>query len=240
MPLPDVRMRLTGALPRVLLVDTNGAKLRDIRDALAGAGAGAIVLDPSAVPSDSGRIIVRTLEWEPGDLVFHEGFPAGNSGRVPLTELRLFQRGFRYSEQIETTKSREKRLALGRAVLTGGAIMTKTVTTTTTTAAMAKEGFIVIHRSDGGPELILYENRMDFGFLGSGMQPSRLANLQKTAAWLKGLAPGVTLLERLLEPGLVRGLPPLPVDPADLMIRLLYLDHEAGKPPDNSLEMIEG
>jgi hypothetical protein len=142
----------------------------------------------------------------------------------PFAAVRLLQRGARThsSTQVETTTKRQ--LNLGRALLSGGMMLTKKVTTTTERTTHAKEPFLLVQRGDGAPDLMVYEHRMSYQCLGAEMAHATLANLGLLAARLQTQCPQAPLDDRVGRPGFVAGLPLLGADPVDLG---LYLVSEA-------------
>lgn len=234
--LPDVRIRLAGAMPRVLMQEPGAEKLRAVQTGLGNAGVHSVFVDPAEVSSDKDRLIVRRLEREGNTLVAYSGLITETRHVIPAGSIQLLQRGLRTHQTDQTVTTKEGKLDIKRAIATGGMLIMKSVTTSTTETSVSKEGFILVHRTKGEPDLILYESKLDYRFLGTEIQPARFVNLQKTVGWLQSFAPGVPALEKLLDPALVRGLPPLPADPVDVLLEILYLDYQS---ENTKVEMVD-
>ena len=218
--LPDARRALQGPLPRVFArAAAHGPALVE---GLAAEGFLAWCGDPSNIPSDADRVVVRRIAWEPGGLRAFDG--RGDVHDCPAPAVRLLQRGIRTRTGTEIERTKETRFDLGKAVLSGGLLLTKTVEKVKETLTHAKEPFLLVQRGDGHPDLMLYEHRLDYQCLGPDMGPSSLTNLGLLARRLQALCPQAPLDDRVGRPGFVTGLPSLGVDPVDLA---LYLVSEA-------------
>lgn len=233
MAVPDVSRRLTGALPRVLLSDASGERVTALAGAFEEAGFAVLSCDPAAVPGDDDRVVARRLELHPGEaLVAFDS--TGAEHRCPLGAARLIQRGTRNNVTTEMVTEKKKQLALGKAVLTGGLAISKTVETRTMKITESSERFLLLHRSgdlgasSDGRDVIIYERRIDYRVLGAEMQTSSAANLDKLTIMLRALLPGVPLDDRVARPGFIAGLPLTTADPTDLALFLVHLDHLAG------------
>ena len=225
----EVRMRLSGRLPRALLSRASGARdWGDATAALRAAGFATLICDPADAPSDVDRIVGRRVEmtadgdgkgdrllvWDGGDTC-HAVRPA---------DISLIQSAVRTTVDRRQVTTEKQRLDPGRAILSGGLILTRKVTSSTTLTSETREPFLLLHRA-GGADLVLYERRLDYRFLGADMQPSSRANFQRLTARVRAFCPGVAFDERAAQPGFIAGLPPTSADPTDLSLYLVALAH---------------
>lgn len=218
----DVQRRTAGTLPRVLLLDADEGKLSNMGRQLQALGFGVLLVDPAQIPGDDQRIIARTLELDASGMVVIEG--TGNETRhvVPVSAIELLQRGQRSASQVKTTTTTARKFDAGRAILSGGLALTKKVQTTTTTREESREPFLVVHCKDGSPDVVLYEHRLDYRFLGKQMQPTSRGNLEATIARIRAMVPAVPLDDRVQRPGFVQGLPAAgAVEPVDMALYLV-------------------
>jgi len=221
----DVQRRLAGILPRVVLVDADRDEIHIAQNALEAAGFQAIAFDPMLAPTDDDRRFARTLELERDAMVVVSGVGAETRERVPLEAVALVQRALRSSTASRQVTTRERKLALGTAILTGGIKMTKTVERTTTESTQTQESWLVLHRRDGGPDVVLAERRLDYRFLGGTLQPASYANFEATVARIRALLPRAPFDDRASKPGFVAGLPACSADPLDVALFLIQLTH---------------
>ncbi|WP_243324318.1 hypothetical protein [Geothrix sp. SG200] len=215
--LPDAARMLAGTLPRILARATPDGE--GLAAALVAEGFLAWAAEPSAVPTDGTRLVVRSLDWEPGG--FRAVDAKGQTHPCPLDAVRLLQRGARTQSTTEVLKTKERRFDLGKAVLSGGLLLTKKVEKVEERTTHAKEPFLLVQRGDGHPDLMVYEHGMDYRCLGADMRPATLANLALLSARFQALCPQAPLDDRVGRPGFVAGLPHLPVDPVDLALDLV-------------------
>jgi hypothetical protein len=217
LPLPDVTRALAGTLPRVLVRAAEEAD-RQLRE-LEAAGFVAFAGDGATVPTDRDRVVARDLELSP------EGITAldaqGQRHPCPVSAVTALIRGVRRVEMIDVQTSTQHKLALGKALITGGLAVTKKVTTTTERTTEEKEAFLLLLRGDGQPAIMLHERRLNYRCLGTALQPSTFGNFTVLLARLRALAPAAVLDDRIIRPGFLTGLPPLAEDPADLAIFLV-------------------
>jgi hypothetical protein len=220
--LADLNRRLAGTLPRVLFV--GGAPV-GLVETLSALGFGLFTCEPEEVPGDDQRVVVRKIELAPGAGALLAGDAKGQSHRCAAADIALLQRGVRVSRTSQAVKTTERKLDVGRAVLSGGLMLTKKVDKTEVKTTESSEPFLLVQRS-AGPDLILYERRIDYRALGPEMQPASRANLEVVWRKLCALAPD-RVDDRAGRPGFVTGLPMTSADPVDLALALVALSRAA-------------
>jgi hypothetical protein len=226
MVLADVNRRLLGVMPRVLLPAAPAERTDELVSDLEGLGFVAFACDPRTVPGDADRLLVRGIEARPDGVTFVDG--QGQKHDCPSTAMALIQRGVRVSSTSEKVETTERRVDVGKAVLTGGMLLTSKVKKQTVHTQENREAFLLVVRNDGEPDAIIYERRLDYRFLGADKQPSSFANLERTLARLRALAPTAPVDDRLTRPGFVTGLPLVSADPVDLGLFLVSLARTRG------------
>jgi hypothetical protein len=209
----DASRLLAGVLPRVLVRATSEGPR--IVEALTKAGFVAFIGEESSIPSDKDRVVARNLELLPNGLVAVDG--RGQRFECPANAITAFIRGIRLVESTEVTKTTERKLDIGKTLMTGLPI-TKKVTTESSRTNATKEAFILIQCRGGLPEIILYEHKLNYQCLGSGIQPSTFGNQMALLARLRALASQAPMDDRITRPGYLTGLPALAVDPVDLAV----------------------
>ena len=215
--LVDASRLLTGMPPRVLVRATqDGVR---IAEALAAAGFTAFVGEVAAIQGDKDRVVARNLECASDGFVAVDG--RGQRHDCPAASIAAFLRGLRVLETSELVKTTERKLDLGKALLTSGLAITKKVETTSERRTSSREPFILVQRNDGLPGIMLYEGRLNYQCLGPALQPSRTANFTALLSRLRALAPGAPVDDRITRPGFLAGLPVLSVDPTDLALFLV-------------------
>ena len=210
--LPDVSRLLAGTLPRVLVrAASDGDR---IAAALEAEGFVAFAAEPSEVPTDRQRVVARDLAWIDSGFRAIEG--NGEVHDCPAVAVSAILRGIRLVEASETIHTTERKLALGKALLTGGLALTKKVETTSQRTTTEKEPFLLVQRGDGRPDILIRERRFNYRCLGPALQPAAHLNFAALLARLRALAPGAPFDERMALPGFLAGLPPMALEPSDL------------------------
>jgi hypothetical protein len=217
----DAQRRLAGILPRVILVD-DAAAVDSAKAALDAAGFRTIAFDPRLAPGADDRVLARSLRIEGSELVAISGVGVETEHGVPLHSVALMQRAIGQTATSHTSTTRERRFALGSAVLTGGLKMTKTVERTVSSTTETRESLLVLQRRDG-EDVMLAEHRLDYRFLGAELQPTSHASFEATVARLRRAAPRARYDDRAARPGFVAGLPSCPGDRLDVALYLLRL-----------------
>ncbi|HET6148956.1 MAG TPA: hypothetical protein VFH68_15570 [Polyangia bacterium] len=211
----DLRYRLQGTLPRVLMSAADGERLTQVAERLEPLGFVTVVCDPRLAPTDAERLVARALRLQRDALVAVDG--AGGEHQCPWSAVGVIQRGVRVSRQTTKEKTVEHKFDVTRAVLSSGLILTRKETKEVVRVSEASEPFALLQRNDGEPDIILYERRIDYRFLGGDMQPSSRANLETAIRRVRAAAPAAVHDDRVARPGFVGGLPALsgPADPVD-------------------------
>jgi hypothetical protein len=217
MAAPDVAHRLAGVLPRVLHSDADGARVDAFVARLTTLGVVAFALDPRRALDDSDRIVARTLTLG-ADLVVEDR--GGRLHAVPWSSLMLLQRGARVASSTETVKTKTRELSLGRAIVTGGISVSKKVERVEERTATTREPFLVLQRSDGLPDVMLYERRLDYRFLPKPVASS-FQNLELTERALLDRAPHAVKDLRLMRPGFLTGMLGARADAVDVGLELV-------------------
>ena len=212
----DAVRLLTGTFPRILL--RNVPEPEALVAALQAEGYLAWASNPAQVQGDARRMLLRDLQWTEDGFLAQDG---QGTQHCPFAAVRLFQRGTRTHAATVLETSTSRKVDLGRALLSGGMMITKKVTTTTERTTHAKEPFLLVQRNDGLPDLMIYEHRMSYQCLGAAMGHATLVNLGLLVAKFQSLCPQAPLDDRVNRPGFIAGLPMLGLDPVDLGLFLV-------------------
>jgi len=217
----DLRHRLQGALPRVLMSDADGDRLAAISERLDELGFITLVCDPRLAPTDADRVLAKAFRFETDQLVIVDG--GGGEHDLPWAAIEAIQRGTRTHTQKIEEKTVTHKFDATRAVLSGGLILTKKQEIVTVRQTETAEPFAMVQRGDGEPDVMLYERGMDYRALGRDMQPSSRANLEALVRRIRAAAPAAIYDERVARPGFLTALPSSSVDPVDVALHLVSL-----------------
>jgi hypothetical protein len=215
------RLRAAGRGPVVLATTASPDDARSLAAAVEAAGLRALVLEPGELETEAGRFLVRTPAFE--GTALHVVSRQAASLALECAAIRLVLRGTMVESTPETATTRERKFSLGKAIMTQGLVVTKTVEKTTRSEAETREGFAHLY-APGHPPIVLRESALSWEHSGLPRQPSRAANFTAFLAEVRRRAPGAVYDDRLLtRAGQVRMLGPAlpPEEYLDVAVTLL-------------------
>jgi hypothetical protein len=157
-------------------------------------GISPLLLTPEDVETDDRRFLVRSFHL--GDHGITATSRRGENTEIEYGQVRLFLRGTRIDEKTELKTTEQRQFSLGRAVLTQGLMMTKTVRKLEQVKTSDREDFFHLY-VEGRPPLVFRSGGLDYRALGSALQPSVQANFTRLLAQLRQALPQALYDERL-------------------------------------------
>jgi len=196
----DVRQKLAGPVP-VIAASTDdphaaGALLESIR----GRGHGAVACDRQLVPTSSDMA-------QPADFHFTAEAFVGvvpGLGEVTLAygEILALLWARHKATESETSTSRSRKFSAGRAILSGGLLVSKVTTTIKTSTVQEDQHVLYVYRrqsAEGGlANVLLTETGLRYAGLGEAKGLSRLESFRTTVEQLRQRAPEAIFDARLL------------------------------------------
>jgi len=182
--------------PAVLATFGEAAAAATYADELRSRGFEVLVLAPEAMETDQERFVMRDFEIGP------EGLTARSrkgSAEVAWRDVRLLLRGAVRIERKRTQTVQRRELSLGRAVITGGLMVTKAVKTSKTETLIENEGFLHLYLASGRP-LVFRQSDLNYAGLGPALQHSAAANFARLVTALRAACPEALYDERLATP----------------------------------------
>jgi hypothetical protein len=189
------RLRAPGNGPLIVAVLAEKERAEQLSEQLRSAGFKSLVLTADEIDTATCAWIVRRFGLGKSEL--HVETEKGGNLDIPLQHIDLILPGIRIARDTTTETVKERSLDLGRAVLTGGMMLTKTTKTTREVTIEARERFINLYAGDA-PIIVLRENVLDYNSLGSALKPARSSNFTYLLTELRRCCPGVRYDERLL------------------------------------------
>jgi hypothetical protein len=217
----EARMRLAGEPPAVL------ARLADPEaDALCAtlraAGLAALACQ-LPVPGDDDRLVPRSFELGAEEVTFHPR--TGPPVSIAYASITLLLRGLSVTSEHKVRTETQRKFSLGKAMLTQGLSMTKTVKHEVHSQVENAEHFLLIHAP--GLNVAIREDEVVFTGLGKELQPSRVANMNLVSTRLRERCANARYDDRLLRMG-KRGVPLDDGDPMDVFAEFLRRGAEEG------------
>jgi hypothetical protein len=189
------RLRAPGNGPLTVAVLAEEERAEQLSEQLHSAGFKALVLTAREIETATFAWIVRRFGL--GEHELHVEKEKGDNLKISFQDVDLILRGIRISHSTTTETVKDRSLDLGRAVLSGGMMITKTTKTTRDVPTEARELFINLYAGDA-PTIVFRENALDYNSLGPARKPSRSENFTYLVAELRRCCQGAQYDERLM------------------------------------------
>jgi len=121
----DLRLRLAGGIPAVFATVSDGAEADGHVQFLRSRGHGAVTCDADAVPATEDQLV--PCEFEMTDAALRGSCTQGRRFELPYAEIFALVHVAAVSSAEHSTTTQEKKLSLGRAVVSGGMMLRKKV-----------------------------------------------------------------------------------------------------------------
>lgn len=189
------RLRAPGNGPFIVAVLADRERAEQIVQELHSAGFKAVGLTAGEIDTAAFAWIVRRFSLREREI--HVETEKGGPLDISFQDINLVLCGMRISHTTATETVKERSVNLGRAVLSGGMMISKTTKTTRDVTTDVRERFLSLYAGDA-PAIIFYENALDYNSLGSARKPSRSENFTYLVAELRRYCPGARYDERLM------------------------------------------
>jgi hypothetical protein len=199
----EARQKLAVGLPAVVLFTPDRARTTSLMATLRARGHGVVGCDGNAVvPSGSMALFKRfvldedalVLDVAPGA---DQGEPEGAPGRIRYADLLALVRAT-HRHTFEThEEKKERKFRPGAALVSGGLVLTKTVTRDIVRTGEAREPVLYVFSRTHAP-CLLREGAAQYAGLGEATRPTRVENFATTLRLLRDKAPAVPYEDRLV------------------------------------------
>jgi hypothetical protein len=202
----EQRLNLVAGLPAVVLAAPDPEPARALLRKIRARGHGAVAFDARAVVPSGEMVALRRCRLDPDGLAAEDPAALGSPGepapsiveRLPFDDLLALIRAT-HRRRVETkAEVKEKKFGAGRALMTGGLMLTKTVTREETRVTDERDQVLYAFRRSGERPWLLRERSAGYGWLGDKLAPSSLQNFVATVTLLRARAPRATYDERLM------------------------------------------
>lgn len=200
----EERLKLAAGLPAIVLMSAEHGPARALAEKIRLRRHVAIVCDAATVVASEAMIPVRRFAFEADALVL----PEQPGMRLPYDDVLAVLRAMHKAHTETHTEVKGKEFSAGRAILTGGLMLSKKVARDEKTVADERDQVLYLFRRSGETPWLLRERGTHYAGLGPQLGPSSAQNFLATIARLRALAPTAFHDERLLNP---RGAPTRPV-----------------------------
>jgi hypothetical protein len=192
----DLRLRLAGGLPAVFVTVDDDAEANRHVEFLRARGHGAVRCDMDELPAPEDQCVPLHFELSAaavcGTLVGNRRFD------VPYAEIMALVRAASVTSAEQTKTTQEKKLSLGRAVVTGGLMMRKKVDRIDKKMTMEQEQMLYMFRRGEPSPYVWKELTLHYQGLGDDRKLTTAQNFAELTDRLRAHAPHAFCDERLL------------------------------------------
>ena len=192
----DARLKLAVPPPVVVASGLSLEPAQELLGVLRQRGHGAVACDAGGVPVRESALIVRG--FTPGAHALDGIDDHKRAFSLPYAQILGIVRAVELSSETQTVETTEKKLAIGRALLSGGVMLNKSVTKVATTDSATRQQVAYVFRSSDKEPVLLEEHRMSYEGLGAQRASSTHKSFDALIGLLRRSAPGAMYDDRLV------------------------------------------
>jgi hypothetical protein len=191
----EARPRMIGGGPTVVASFADPGLAMALADKLNKGGFATMVIDAALVRGKSGHFVVRRFELNEWSL--HLETSDGQQAEIPYEEIDLLLAGTSIVASSETITVTERKLSLGKTILSGGIPITRKIERKEeiTTEERGKVLYLYAGRR---PQVFFSQNCMSYDGLGAAMKHSRELNFSHLVSELRRVCQEAGFDDRLL------------------------------------------
>lgn len=192
----DARLRLAPPPPLVLATGLPTPDAQAWLTQLRGRGHGAVACMQDGLPVSSRISVPRQFALRGPELVVLDERRLTLS--IPFDEILGLVRAAEISEAESTLRVKERKLAIGRAVMSGGLMRHKNVEKIQTTSATEREEVLYLFRRSVTEPMLFKEHSLSYEGLGAERKATAHQSFDTLVTWLRAAAPSGFYDDRLL------------------------------------------
>ena len=187
----EARLKLSTGMPAIVLTSQDKAFAMQCLTSLRARGHDAIACDANAIVPNSAMTSLKRFRLEADGIVASEGV------KLPYPSILALVRATHRLQSETRSTVEEKKFRPAAALVTGGLVMTKTITREIVAQKDERMQVLYIFRNDGEP-WILREAGTDYSSLAEKRAPTQIENFRATIELLRAHAPQAVYDERLV------------------------------------------
>jgi hypothetical protein len=189
----EARLTLAQGMPAVVMTTADEARARELLTRVRARGHGAVAFDTSSVVPARAMVSMRRFRLRESAISLDD-----RPDVLPYDDIGALIAAVHREQTTLETESRDRTISMGRAVLTGGLVMTKTVTRETRTETSQREPVLYVFRRSGETPWLLRERGTAWAGHGVAISPMATANFKITVEKLRERAPSAHYDDRLV------------------------------------------
>lgn len=190
----DARMLLAPGVPALVLATPEKATAIALLGSLRERGHDALAFDTSAVVPSASMVTPRDVAVGPQGFTAQGPEPA----RLDFAEVLVLLRATHETAIDASTSTTQRKFSAGRAMLTGGLVVSKTKTQTSSSHAYDKQDVLYVYLGGGQRPWLLRESGTRYHGLGDRLAPTERANFLTMVQLLRAGAPQAVYDESLV------------------------------------------
>jgi len=222
----DTRLLLAGEIPRIVSSCPEAGAADSMAQRMREAGLLAFIVEDSELRNRPAGFRAHTARCRGGEVIF--GNRLGAEVRVGASDASLIIRGRIQSDAPEKASATKLKLNVAATLLTGGIPIMRRVAKGSAKEPLQVEDFVKIYdRMSSDPRVEIYQNHVDYSFLGPELTPSAAGNFNIAVAKLREWFPSAIFDKRLTGRYKTDASASGPAEALDIGCKLIYLCHLA-------------
>jgi hypothetical protein len=190
----EARLVLASGTPAIVSMSSDKARALDLLARLRARGHGAIACDASAVVASDAMTSMRRFCLNAGSISSDEGPRA----ELPYGDVLALVAAVHRQRVTSESVVRDSKFSVGRAVMTGGMVNTRTVKRETRATTEERDAVLYVFRRGGGIPWILRERGTRWAGHGRPVAPTAGANFRPTVRLWRAPMPRAVYDDRLV------------------------------------------
>lgn len=190
----EVRLLLTGGLPTIVLLTADKSAAVNLLAKLKARANEAIAFDSSAVVASEKMLQIRKFHFDSECLVLDDD----TQESIAYNDILVLLRATHESRISSTVEEKSKKFSAGRAILSGGLVLTKTSASSKIVHSEERQDVLYIYRKAGALPILLNGSSARYLGLAQRMASTERANFLTTVEMLREHAPNALYDDRLV------------------------------------------
>jgi hypothetical protein len=190
----EARMMLTGGMPSIVLLTPDKHAAITLLGRLKAREHHAVAIDSSAVVSGETLKQIRKFHFDSDSLILDDDLQES----IPYDDILVLLRASHESRVTNSIEEKSKQFSAGRAILSGGLVLTKNSTKSKDVHSEERQDVLYIFRNGGAHPVLLNASVARYTGLGQRMATTERANFLTTVEMIRERTPHAYYDERLV------------------------------------------
>ena len=192
----EARLLIAGGVPAVVLTTPDRARAQAVLSGIEARGNQAIGCDDAEVARYADMVSVKRFELQAEGLAAE--VRSGGTARLPYDDVLCGLRAVHRHRLESTVETKVTKFSAGRAIATGGLMMTKGSVRESTSTTEGRDTVLYLFRRSGEMPWTVADTGVHYNGLGPDIAPTQAENFARFVTRLKSLCPTAVFDDRLL------------------------------------------